>query len=388
LLVVGGEWNDAVSPQSIKNNDAHMDLRLKERNHMMKKILAAGTISALGAVLPLQAVLADEVSVYGKFNMSYGFNTEDNATGFTVRDNYELESHASRLGVKGSHALSDSLKMIYTMEFGVTTDNNDGDTFNQRNIFLGAQGNWGTFLAGRYDSALKKIQYSPAGSIDLFDDNDYGDYDSTFIGDDRLNNNLVYATPAMGGFSAMIQFQPGEDSGAKGDDKDSGAIDSFSGSVAYDMDKDLHVALAYNNNINNADTIRLAAKWNIGMIALGAMMQQAEENQKDGGVGCNAGGNLCDTLGAVKKQSSYLGSVGFTLDKLVLKAQMSQGKHELVSGASDVKITNYGLGADYNIDPANTAYVFIAQAVSDEKASNGKDDGANTAVRAGYIFKF
>jgi hypothetical protein len=67
---------------------------------------------------------------------------------------------------------------------------------------------------------------------------------------------------------------------------------------------------------------------------------------------------------------------------------MSQGKHELVSGASDVKITNYGLGADYNIDPANTAYVFIAQAVSDEKASNGKDDGANTAVRAGYIFKF
>jgi predicted porin len=361
---------------------------------MMKKILAAGTISALGAVLPLQAVLADEVSVYGKFNMSYGFNTEDNSDGVTLRDNYELESHASRLGVKGSHELSDSLKMIYTMEFGVTTDNNDGDTFNQRNIFLGAQGNWGTFLAGRYDSALKKIQYSAAGSIDLFDDNDYGDYDSTFIGDDRLNNNLVYATPAMGGFSAMIQVQPGEDSGANGDDEDSGAIDSFSGSVAYDMDKDLHIALAYNNNINNADTLRLAAKWNIGPIALGAMFQQAEANDTKLsdevgliGIPCNAG-SLCPST-AINKQSSYLLSAGYTLNKLVLKAQISEGVHEsLTDNVKDVTISNYGIGADYNIDPANTAYVFVAQAVSDEKSANGKDDAANTAVRAGYIFKF
>jgi predicted porin len=169
------------------------------------------------------------------------------------------------------------------------------------------------------------------------------------------------------------------------------------------MDKDLHIALAYNNNINNADTIRLAAKWNIGPVALGGMFQTAEENQKDQGIDCNAG-SLCPRVGgtgdfevngekaallAVKKQTSYLLSAGFTLDKLVLKAQVSQGKHELVSGGKDVTISNYGLGADYNIDPANTAYVFVAQAVSDQKVPvTGKDDAANTALRAGYIFKF
>ena len=126
----------------------------------------------------------------------------------------ELQSNASRIGVKGDKDLGSGLKVVYQLEWGINIDSqsNDDDVV-PRNQFVGLEGAFGTIKVGRHDTALKQAQ----SGFDLFDDLE-GDIGKVFNGENRLKDYIGYVTPVFGkAFSATVNFFPGEDPDAGND---------------------------------------------------------------------------------------------------------------------------------------------------------------------------
>jgi len=142
--------------------------------------------------------------VYGKINVSYG--VED----INGSDSWELNSHASRVGVKGSYPVNDGLDIVYKLEWEVdVTDSSksSSDHIKARNQFAGLKGSFGTFLAGRHDTPIKLAQ----GKFDLFNDGD-SDIKTLTASEIRASNVVAYASPKLGDMATvMIAVVPGEE---------------------------------------------------------------------------------------------------------------------------------------------------------------------------------
>ncbi|MFI9651462.1 porin [Guyparkeria halopsychrophila] len=170
----------------------------------MKKNIIAMAVAA--AVAAPAAAIAD-TTLYGKIHASYdvwGGDTAENS-------DYSLASNSSRIGVKGKEAISDNLALIYQWETGIDFGGNgDGIGDKVRNTFVGFTGGWGTVIAGRHDTPMKRV----SRKYDLFGDTVgdsrailRGGANSQSVGfDERMNNVVAYMTPNMGGFDATIAY--------------------------------------------------------------------------------------------------------------------------------------------------------------------------------------
>lgn len=222
----------------------------------MKKALLPLAIAAL---LPMSA-LAD-VTVYGKANVS--FQSADEGGKSTT----ELVSNASRIGFKGKEDLGNGLKAVYKFEYETQIDDGDkkGQTFSQRNIYVGLEGGFGQVIAGNFDSPLKKAQKK----VDLFNDLE-GDIKSVLTkSDNRTKNTVQYATPkSMGPVKVKLAYIASED-----DNVDNG----ISTSVAYDQ-KGVYVALAYDQDVEKegVDVIRAVGQFKVGPAQIGLLWEDQD----------------------------------------------------------------------------------------------------------------
>ncbi|MFI9654439.1 porin [Guyparkeria sp. GHLCS8-2] len=200
---------------------------------MKKNIIAMAVAAAVAAPV---AAMAD-TTLYGKIHASYdvwGGDTAENS-------DYSLASNSSRIGVKGKEAISDNLALIYQWETGIDFGGNgDGIGDKVRNTFVGFTGGWGTVIAGRHDTPMKKV----SRKYDLFGDT-VGDSRAILRGrangdsvgfDERLNNVVAYSTPNMGGLDAMVAYASNwsGDSGT-GANRINNEFDAFSARVGYEM---------------------------------------------------------------------------------------------------------------------------------------------------------
>ena len=247
---------------------------------------------AISAAIAMPGVaLAEGPTVYGKLNVTYENSSEDfsddiNVGGVTGQysddaDTWELNSNSSRLGVKGSEVISDALKAFYQAEFGIDVDEgsskSSGETFSQRDIFVGLGGNWGSVQLGKYDTPLKKSQ----GKVDQFNDNLAGDIQNVIVGEVRADDLIQYSSPKIANAIALnLAFQPGEDYCYEGaaDDCQDGPAENFSASAVYDAGM-LYAALGYDDGIGGYDTIRLTGLLRLDVFELGAIYQTAEESE-------------------------------------------------------------------------------------------------------------
>jgi predicted porin len=254
--------------------------------------------AALALLLPATASAAEEVDVYGRINVTLQ-NSDEAGVG-----QVDLQNNASRVGVKGELPLTDALKAVYQLEWGVDLDDQTDDTFTDRNQFVGLQGAFGTIKVGRHDTALKESQ----GKFDLYDDLE-GDIDRVFNGENRLRNYVGYVSPTFaGGLSATVNFFPGEDA-ENGDD---GLADSTSLSVAYD-DERIYAAVAYDRDIEGeaVDTTRLVGGYTLGPARIMLFYQATEfaGADEDG-----FGGSLAWTFGDSTAKFQYLAADIWRLD--------------------------------------------------------------------------
>lgn len=350
---------------------------------MNKKLLAI----AVGAAIAFPAVaLANGPTVYGKVNVDLkqvSVKPKQPAGSPVQDDQWELESNASRIGVKGEYDLDvANLKAIYQAEYEISVDDGAGP-FGQRDIFAGLKGGFGTLKAGRFDTPTKKAQ----GKIDQFNDLD-GDIKNLMAGENRMANIVQYSTPKLADMVTInAAFIPGENTDV--DDygttlkNENGLADSTSISAvvetgglyaAVSMDADIDDDLEFDDQANAGNTInitRLVAAYKFGDLQVGALHQIAEEVDKD------------TVINKTGEETSTVISASFGIDRIKLKAQYGVTDAEV----SKDKATGYSLGADYSLAKASKAFVYYTAYDIDYDAVGVKND-EQTSLGVGIEHKF
>ncbi len=330
----------------------------------------------------LSSVALAEPTVYGKANVS--LNKFDSETGSTTdKDNWELKSNASRLGVKGKKKIDDNLKAVYKLEYQVAIDDGkaqtskkavdeDGDevsissTFKQRNIYVGLQGDFGQVIAGKFDTPTKKAQ----GKIDRFNDLPLGDIKNVLMGENRTNNTIQYKSPEFNGFTAKLALIPGEDSGKAGDDENNGPADSTSISIKYKADN-FWIALANDTDMadesiaTETDVVysgtRLAGEYNFGDTKVGALVQSGEDSDLDA------------------EATGYMISAQHKMGKWIAKGQYAASTEEM--GAAEEDIAMVTLGADYKLNKKVKLYGYASNWTLDKADVTKQTVGFGTEVK-------
>ncbi len=293
--------------------------------------------------------------VYGKANLSLVDQDSGDTSG------WNLNSNASRLGIKGESKLSEELAVVYQVEYEVCIDSGDckGQTFKQRNTFLGLKGNFGMVWAGKHDTPTKLA----AKKVDLFNDLE-GDIKNAFEGQNRVSNVVAYTSPKMNGFSATLAMIPaeGEDVDQDGQD-DTGLKDGLSYSINYTKDN-LYLAIAGDQDIDEQDLVRMIAQYQIDALTLGFLYQQNQDN-----------------LGT-KDESGYFFSAAYSLNAdITLKAQYGEIEDD-IDGDEEQTLS---LGADYKLAKNTKTFIFYTDN-TDSEVGLSKD--AFTAFGIGMEHKF
>ena len=293
--------------------------------------------------------------VYGKANLSLVDQDSGDTSG------WNLNSNASRLGIKGESKISEELAVVYQVEYEVCIDSGDckGQTFKQRNTFLGLKGNFGMVWAGKHDTPTKLA----AKKVDLFNDLE-GDIKNAFEGQNRVSNVVAYTSPKMNGFSATLAMIPaeGEDVDQDGQD-DTGLKDGLSYSINYTKDN-LYLAIAGDQDIDEQDLVRMIAQYQIDALTLGFLYQQNQDN-----------------LGT-KDESGYFFSAAYSLNAdITLKAQYGEIEDD-IDGDEEQTLS---LGADYKLAKNTKTFIFYTDN-TDSEVGLSKD--AFTAFGIGMEHKF
>lgn len=340
---------------------------------MKKNLLAI----AVGAAMAMPgAALADGPTVYGKVNLSLENMNYDPAPGAPNNDDeWELQSNASRIGVKGDIDLDvGGLKAIYQAEFEINVDDGDkgGQTFAQRNIFGGLQGAFGTLKAGKFDTPTKVAQMD----VDQFNDLD-GDLKNLFAGENRVSNIIQYSTPKLADMITLnLAFIPNEDSDDfDGDgENENGLADSSS--ISLTLEKDIfYAAIGHDTDMQDElivdetgtspviDITRVVAGVNADQFELGALYQMAEESEGDG------------------EESGWLVSGAYKIERIKLKAQY--GKVE--GDQSDLEGTQYAFGADYKLAKNSKLFAYYNNLEID-LAAGGQEEERTIGVGMEHKF--
>jgi predicted porin len=335
---------------------------------MNKKLLPL----AVAAIMAAPAAQASDLTVYGKAHValsSYDVQAND--------ANWDLSSHASRLGVKGSEDLGNGTKAIFKMEMqvavaddnGIAVIDNDGGFRNMRNSYVGLAGGWGTFLMGRHDTPYK----ISTGSLDLFGDTigDYNDNgadnepggmgDSLEFQDIRADNAVAYVSPNMNGLTVAAAFiTAGGTTGLVNDLMEAYSLAAmysngpFFASLAYEAFDDDAVADALNRN---KEKVRLGLGYTANNLHVGFVYEDAD------------GVAAADSRTDAGRESWQL-SASYTFGNNVVKAAYGESDFDENDLANE-DTEQFSIGLDHNMSKRTKVYAVYTD--TDTTAANAGD---------------
>lgn len=318
------------------------------------KVLKPSIITlAIAGILSPAAAIADDnwVDVYGKVMLTLDKVDEDNGD-----DQWELNSNATRFGVKGYGDTGvEGLEVFYQMEWAVdVTDESKEENISSRNQFIGLRGSFGDILAGRHDTPAKSL----VKSVDLF--NDYQmEFKTAFNGEVRASDIVQYSTPKIGGFKGKIAIIPGEDTG-----NNDGLADGISASFEYKTGQ-ITFGAAIDDGVEGEDveTRRAIVKYNIDNFQLGFMYHDTDNGDLSG--------------------DGYVVSGKYKMDKHSFKLQLVESDAWEAEISSKVKYTSQtSIGWDYKASKKTT---FVSYLSFNEEGATGDDD---TILGVGIVQKF
>ena len=343
----------------------------------MKKLLLATAVAALSVSAAHAAP-----TVYGKVfltadytDINYDDNYRANATATSAPNDestVKLNSNASRIGFKGSEELTDTVNLVYQLEYGVSPDD-DRTQFTSRNTYIGlAHNTLGTLIAGRHDTPFKLAK----GNADVFNANyatlsidNAGPRGYVNLGENRANNVVAYKSPTIVGmpvtFTAAVNLsEVDKDTDSPTTEKDEGA-NGYSASLVYDQNG-VYLAAGYDNNMGVEDTAwRLAGTVDMGKmnmvqgLTLGALYQNA------------------DLFNVNDDAKTWLISGKYAIANTPWTAKAQYINTDF--GNND--ISEVAVGGEYAFNKATTGHIYAGQISRD----NYKDD---TIVGTGIEYKF
>ena len=355
----------------------------------MNKLLLAAVVATMG----MSAAQAAP-TLYGKVNVSV--DSYDDGKD----DKTEVNSNASRIGVKGEEKLTDQLAAIYQAEWEIDVDGGD-DVFKKRNIFAGLKwANLGTLKAGIMDTPFKD---AAGGYRDVFNDYAHADIKEMMYGEERVENVIGIETDPklMGGVVFALQAQQGESTTETTKYTD-GARDSIGDGISTSLsyaNKDLGFEGVIAGNFKSvgdfaavgisnapADAIRVGGSFDLGKIGatglyLGAMWQTAEISDYTNLEAFSVTPAYAGDYNKVE-ENAWLISATYKLANTpwTFKAQYQQADtdYAVLGGASgDSSVDQWGIGADYKL---NSQTKLFANAIQREWDNSPKKGNADESV--------
>ncbi len=396
---------------------------------MKKSILALAVLSVFTA----SAYAQSSVTIYGAVDASLSYTNKIITSGKQTGSLVALDSgllKGSRLGVKGVEDLGGGLKAVFTIENGFNVDTGEAG---QKGVMWGRQatvglaGNFGTVLAGRQKDVLDDVGgiISPGDFSGVVSRVHSLNLDRT--NGERVNNSIRYNTPDLRGFTGSVIYGFGEEAGNGGSGQSFGLGGIYANGplnigLGYFQSKmgdaktasDVNGAGACNGKdaIKNKNgdvclkTWTLATAYQFGAVKVyggysRVKLPLAKEgkpnmplfNSSNYGVEPASNG----MIGGANNESSstwdfgakyslapaltLIGSVQFTRAKFVKQ--------------DDGRLTQYSLGAKYDLSKRTTAYSVVTHLRSADMYNVGlaKDrvpgnDRSQTALSAGVIHSF
>jgi predicted porin len=246
----------------------------------MKKLLLASAVAALSVSAANAAP-----TVYGKAFVAADYvNAEFDTSAAGVNydeDTVEINSHASRIGLKGSEAMTANTDVIYQLEYGTSVDG-DKNGFTNRDTFLGVVNKqFGEFRVGKNQSSLARIDnvvvnqgyWDNLGTTQ----NENEVVDALNMADsNRIPSSIIWTAPKYNGMPLQLSAMYSSDD-ANGNDNA-----GFGVAAMFDQGTGFTAGLAYDKDQNIAgDIIRGTATVDLGKymaapVMLGALYQVAD----------------------------------------------------------------------------------------------------------------
>ncbi|OTG65163.1 porin [Acinetobacter silvestris] len=359
----------------------------------MKKVLLAAAVASFG----LSAAQAAP-TLYGKLNVS--LNQVDNKD-FKGTNETQLNSNASRIGVKGEEKLTDNVGVVYQAEWAISTDGSGSDTdLSARNRFLGLKfKDIGTLKAGQYDSYFK----TSAGKYqDIFNDDTNLDITKTMYGEERLKNAVGFETDKnllIPGLQFNLMAQTGENITSVYSTKKRDSFSGVSTSLSYE-NKDYGFATALAGNFAVAGAYNALSlkdidsnayrvtgsldlsKAGLNGLVLGALFQHAEPSNSPSAADLTAA-KLDARVASLKEQAWILqATYNVANTPWTVKGQYQSAKTEWTG--DDRVLDQYGVGVDYNLNKQARLYGVLAQ----QKRDWQTDDNKKTVFGLGMEYNF
>lgn len=284
----------------------------------MKPIHKSCLTVALAALIP--SLSYADATLYGSFRLGM-FKTDDRSA--------VLDDYASRIGIRGTVDLGlENTKGIFNWEQGLSL--NTGALGGGRYAHVGAKGDWGTLMGGKFDHPT----YAYVGNVNEFAMSalptglDVGyvangsDPRTGFRADRRVSNSIGYISPNLNGLEAMVVgVFAGETSGnvfaGPASTQKDNEIDGYNLGVKYTL-QNLTLATAYGAVKSGKDAQGVygvdahlwgvAARYRLNNFRFAAKYEQSKDkvrNLTDKGYALNAGYEL----------NGYGASVGFATTK-------------------------------------------------------------------------
>ncbi len=293
---------------------------------MKKSLIALAVLAVSGA-----AMAQSTVTLYGVADAWVGSNKIDfNGTDLSQTRMGSGGYNGTRWGLRGTEDLGGGLSANFVLEQGLTIDDGEASSTRQfhRQAFVGLSGSFGTTRFGRQYTAYDELRGATNNSFDTAfattgtvwgttlstgaagtnsgalttttttGQSQVADYAS------RVNNQVYYASPVVGGFSGAIGYGLGENKTTTAN-----ATDTLSLHVKYAAGP-LLVGVAYQNEevSNTADRsyTLIAGSYDFGVAKLTAGFNRAKQDAvgKDSeyqlGVSVPVSGNAAVALGYSK----------------------------------------------------------------------------------------
>lgn len=364
-------------------------------------------------VLPLAGVHAAP-EIYGKafvtadyIDTSVDNNERQNRFERTDSDAVQINSNFSRLGFRGSEALTDNTEVIYRLEYGIQIDSSDDAAFNSRDTYLGIKNeDFGELRVGRNTSVLgyaygpmvARAYWDNLGKTMLTSDDDVSALN--MLDYTRKDNSVLWIAPKVEGIplDVVVQYATNEDS----ENRDAG----IGANIKYSSEKGVTTGLAFsrdieaNGSINAQDFIadnHFDGQVNYGGDVMRGTMTVDVDHYVDMKVPIR--------LGAAYQQANYDFDGAITEKGLIVSANMrlNQFTHpaslyvqynqaDNLNGIRNNESKQIVLGGEYELKDTIIAHAYIGQNSTDyaDSINNARNIADIKVVAAGggleYLF--
>ncbi|MBY7730575.1 porin [Vibrio bathopelagicus] len=268
-----------------------------------------------------------------------------------------------RLNVGGTTEINESLSGFgfYEAEQTVnsSSDNDANDTFKQRYMFAGLQGEFGAVSFGRQDTAA--VQISQMSDVTTFTG---AQKEFISAGNEQINNTILYT----GEFDALTV----KASLVAGEKKDT---DSYGVSAIYTLPMGLGFGLGYSagdngENLGSGDAIIAGVNYTLDSLYLAGTYTTGEADDK-----------LNSDFNGMEFAATYGFGNGFTLMGAYQKTEVDN-----LLGQSSDQSDFFEITGDYAFNNNMNAYVAYMLNNMDESTNGAKD--AEDTLRLGLKYSF